>query len=502
MTAIPPPQRDTDTFSELVLRRENGKIVVYLEETEGTAERRKAWTYLPNDMGNASFFVDVAKKWVRYDPRNKQWLLWIDPLWEVDREEIILEIAKLAMRAALEDAVGMPADSKAEEDARRKQLNHAARSMSRTPMENAVYLARSDRKLVVNTTNWNVEPLLVGVQNGVLNLEDGTLRKASKEDLISRHLGVSYNEHAKCPRWERFVSEVLVEPELIDYLWKALGYTLTGLVREDCWFGCYGNGSNGKSTMFNVLQYIFHDYAYNAPFSIVERSQGGRKDFDLAYLQGMRLVCAPETRQGVSWDEERLKKLTGRDVIHAEFKYGREFNFWPTHKLWFMFNHQPKAADSSEGFWRRVRLIPFTQKFGADRADTGLEAALRSEAEGILSWLVRGCLEWQKSGLTAPKLVQDASNEYRAHEDPLAEFIAKHVQNVGSGFYLRDVYDLYTQWAKGERVKALGRNSFAMLLGTKFNKVLKRNVPFYEGGSLVFVCTCLSKPCTCLGSKP
>lgn len=180
---------------------------------------------------------------------------------------------------------------------------------------------------------------------------------------------------------------------------RALGYTLTGDVREDCWFGCHGEGYNGKSTLFNVLHSVFADYSYVAPFSLVERgrNEGSRRDFDIANLQNMRFVMASETSEGGVWDEERLKRLSGGDALHAEIKFGAEFNFLPTHKLWFMFSHQPRVRDHSTGFWRRVRLIPFLRKFDGAIDDKFLSQKLESERAGILRWLVKACLEWRST---------------------------------------------------------------------------------------------------------
>jgi putative DNA primase/helicase len=251
-----------------------------------------------------------------------------------------------------------------------------------------------------------------------------------------------------------------------------------------------------------ALHEVLGDYSYVAPISLVQRgSQQGRPDFQHAYLQHRRLVIASESSEGAVWDEEQLKKLSGGDVLHAEIKHGAEFNFWPTHKLWFMFNHRPRVRDQSKGFWRRVRLIPFNQKFEGLTADKHLDEKLVAERAGILAWLVRACLEWQRNGLSVPAAVRDASEQYQTSEDPLGEFIQQHVQRGGPGFYLKHAFWLYNQWARDEGIThPLGRNRFGEQLASRgFTKRDKKNRPFFENGTLVFTCTCLTTPCKCLG---
>src|SRR5262249_35646441 len=143
---------------------------------------------------------------------------------------------------------------------------------------------------------------------------------------------------------------------------------------------------------------------------------------DLAALTDRRLVTASETNDGARFNEARIKALTGCDPITARFLHGEFFTFRPVAKFWLSVNHKPRVADDSYGFWRRVRLIPFTRQF-RDDADTQLETKLREELPGILGYLVRGCLEWQRQGLKPPTRVQAATETYREESDSLGQFI-------------------------------------------------------------------------------
>jgi putative DNA primase/helicase len=102
-------------------------------------------------------------------------------------------------------------------------------------------------------------------------------------------------------------------------------------------------------------------------------------------------------------------------------------------------NHKPRVLGTEEAIWRRLRLVPFTTTFwdpndpckdpsrlpGSLRQDKqlGEKLASQEEREGILAWLVRGCLDWRREGLTLPEKVKVATSEYRYTEDVLAQWI-------------------------------------------------------------------------------
>jgi putative DNA primase/helicase len=434
-----------------------------------TSQQQRSYT----DLGNTDYFVERHGKEFRFDHSRGRWLVWSEHRWAPDLKNRVANAVQSDAEHRLRAAVSLKIveDDEAALKQRVAVIKWALQSQHRARIDNVLHLAKARWRISVATaTGWDADPWLLGVPNGVVDLRQGTLRPGSQDDQITKHAGAKFNPDAGAPRWERFLSEVCNgDEELTTFLRRAVGYTLSGTVFEDCWFGCHGSGNNGKSTLFKTLHAVFGDYAYVASFSLVTRGYNseGKRDFDIAYLQNTRFVMASETKEGGVWDEERLKRLTGRDPLHGEYKYGAEFNFVPSHKLWFMFNHHPRVQDHSPGFWRRVRLIPFTRQFG-DAADKTLDGKLLAEREGILAWAVRACLEYQECGLTPPQAVIEASRKYEKEEDPLHEFIQKHVRAEGPGFTLKDVYVTYRDWCKDERIdRPLGKGRFGQLLETK-----------------------------------
>ena len=293
-----------------------------------------------------------------------------------------------------------------------------------------------------------VEGLLIVA--GEIDLRTGTLRSGRRADRITMSAGVAFDPAATCQRFERFVLEISNDdPELAAYLRRASGYALTGDISEQILLMLIGRGANGKSTLLGTLLAVSGDYGDTAAFATFECSSNRSSiPNDLAALAGKRLVVASETREGARIDEGRLKSLTGVDRLRARFLNQEWFSFDPTCKLILSVNHRPVVSDDSFGFWRRVRLIPFDRAF---QPDPTLAAELRDEAPGILAWMVRGCLDWQRHRLGQPARVAQATAEYSADSDVLGGFFLEACElDPGAEIGATELYEHYKRWAEAQ----------------------------------------------------
>ena len=169
--------------------------------------------------------------------------------------------------------------------------------------------------------------------------------------------------------------------------------------------------------------------------------------------------------------------MTGGDPITARFLYSEFFTFQPKAKLWLAVNHKPRVSDDSYGFWRRVRLIPFTRTFGPDIADQRLAEKLRAELPGILTWAVLGCLDWQRDGLKPPEIVTTATEQYRQESDPLARFLEERcILQANKQASAGDLYRAYKDWAGDNGEREINSNAFGRRLGERgLSKKLERD---------------------------
>ncbi len=388
--------------------------------------------YARSDAGNAELLAALFGDKVRYVHRGSGWCLWNGKRWSDDAKRCAEQLALLVARHRLELAAYVAHDG-----TRADEAKWALRSENVAKRRDMLAAAATLRQLAVLPGEFDKHPWTLNCDNGLLDLRTGELRPHESGAMCAKLAPVAYDPEAKAPRWERFLQEVFAgDAELAEFVQRAVGYSLTGDTSEECLFLLHGNGANGKSTLLAVLQELLDDYACQADFATftADRERQALRN-DLARLHGARLVVASETSEGIRVSEAVVKSLTGRDRITARFLYKEHFEFQPVAKYWLAVNHRPRVRDTSEAFWRRIRLVPFEVSFRG-REDKRLRDTLRGELPGVLAWAVRGCLEWQQRGdLDPPGRVLAATDSYRQEEDVLAQFIADCCL-VGDGLHV------------------------------------------------------------------
>jgi putative DNA primase/helicase len=267
-------------------------------------------------------------------------------------------------------------------------------------------IAKSDPRLKSRPDDFDQNPWLLNVRNGTLNLRTGELLAHDPTQMLTKIAPVSWELNAACPRWNAYLSSTF-RPEVIPYLQRAIGYTLTGSVREECVFVLLGSQRNGKGTLIKVLDEILGDYACVVDIHTFLAAGQQSHQEDIADMRGCRLVAAHEPPLKGRYQEGVLKYLSGGDRIRARRLYEHSIQFYPQHKLWVTGNRSPLGDPTDGAFWARLHIVPFDVSW-ADSPDTTLKEALQEEREGILAWAVEGCLKWQKLGLQPPPCVREA----------------------------------------------------------------------------------------------
>lgn len=308
-------------------------------------------------------------------------------------------------------------------------------------------LAKADRRIAGTIDQWDADPWLLNTPEGVIDLRTGDMRAHRSDDYMTKIAAVGPS--GECPLFLEFLSTITAkDPELIAYLRRALGYALTGDVREHALFFAYGTGANGKSVLLSTVSGILGAYHRSAPIETFTASNGDRHPTDLAMLRGARLVSATETEEGRRWAESRIKQLTGGDVVSARFMRQDFFEFKPAFKLFIAGNHRPSLRSVDEAIRRRFHLIPFAVTIPPEKRDGELTEKLKVEWPGILQWLIDGCLEWQCAGLRAPPAVVDATAAYLEAEDATAAWIDDRCERDPSAWESSAaLYGSWTAWA-------------------------------------------------------
>jgi putative DNA primase/helicase len=415
-------------------------------------------------------------------------MMWDGSRWTPDTTGEVNRLAKQTVRR-----IYLEANEVTDADKRDSIIKHAVTSESANRIRNMLELAATEPELSTTPDMLDSNPWFLNVENGTVDLRTGTLRPHRREDLITKLAPVQYDPNANAPLWNKFLTEIMSgDTELVNFLQRAVGYALTGDTREECLFFCYGQGSNGKSTFLETLRSMLGEYARQTDFNtfLAHRFDSGGPRTDIARLHGARLVTASEADSEKGFDSKLIKMLTGSDTVTARKLYESETEFKPQHKLFLAANHKPIVKEQTEGFWRRIRLIPFTAVFTADNRDKRLAQKLLKEIPGILNWAIDGCIEWRKTGLHEPIAVKRATRHYRDENDILGEFlITSSKMDPASWVSTAALYQAFTDWwmeTRGTGQRPVSMGWFTRLLAEKpeFKPVKRKNVRGWKGIAL------------------
>ena len=418
----------------------------------------------PTDMGNAQRLVSAFGKDIRYCPQFGQWLIWDGNRWRRDDVVQIVAIAKQVARTIYSQAWDNASDDQA------AAVKWALKSQARERLAAMVDLAKCE--VPVRADALDADPMLFAVSNGTIDLKSGTLRPARREDLITLTAPVEFHPDAECPKWLAYLDLFMHgDAELIAYLQRIAGASLTADIRDQAMFVFYGTGSNGKSTFVDTMLHLLGGYAGSAPPGLLTLRKGSTEHpTEIADLKGKRLIVASEGDQGGKLNVPTVKRLTGDSRLKARFMREDYFEFERTFKILYSSNHKPRVAEQTHAIWRRLKLVPFgiTIEKSAEIKDYWVHLRDAGEWPGILAWAVRGCLAWQRDGLGEPAQVTAATAEYRIEQDTLGEFFEqKCIIDPRAKVTRALLYSAYEAWAQAahERFWLKKRDFFERIRG-------------------------------------
>jgi len=411
------------------------------------------------DLGNGERFADTHSRDARFvDQRG--WATWAGHRWDFDgaKSRVML------LQANVVRSLYAQAAHESDDEQRKRVVSHARASESRQKLEAAVALAAWQPEIADSIVKFDANPSLVGVRNGVYDLEKDEFRAGHPDDRISLCADVDFDPAAVCPRWQKFQEEIHPnDAELVRFKKRAWGYTLSGDTSEQVIFLCYGEGANGKTTEQNAIFATLGSYAKKVqPETLLTRDRGGANN-DIARIRGARFVATVELEDGGRIAESLIKQLTGSDVMTARFLYNEFFEFRPTAKIWLATNHKPEVAGTDHAIWRRIVLVPYDARFNAQSRDKSLEAQLLAERSGILNWLIAGYREWRDVGLSPPSTILAATASYRDEMDRIGNFLREcciHGPSVRGRTAAAQLYREYKGWTEGNSQRPLSAKKF------------------------------------------
>ncbi len=432
------------------------------EKYEGAPKKIKRFTF--DDTGNAQRLIYQHGKDLKYSFVNGCWYIWNKTCWAEDKTGEIKRKADKTIKSMYNEA----RDEENEEVAKAltkwiTQCRNASRK------KNMITEAQHIEGVPVLPEDLDQDPWLLNCQNGTIDLKTGKLLEHSREHMITKVAPVEYDKDAKPDLWLKFLSQIMDgKQELVDFLQRSIGYSLTGSMAEQCIFMTYGSGANGKSTFLETIQAMLGEYSKSTSMQTFLVKQGDSASNDIARLFGARFASTVEADEGKKLSEALVKQITGGDKMIARFLHKEFFEFTPQFKIWMGTNHKPVIKGTDNGIWRRIRLIPFTVTIPKEEQDGDLKDKLMKELSGILNWAIEGCLQWQKEGLNPPAEVVEATESYRAEMDTIKSFLNDCcIRKKESFIQSSALYEVYKRWCEMNREHELSQRALSLKLKDK-----------------------------------
>ena len=374
------------------------------------------------ETSNAELLVHMFGDNIRYCTSMHAWYVWGNRKWHEDTEKELYRMAKAVARSYFTSANELDL-----QDLNRKRfIAHANTSESLRGLQNMIALAQTEEGICVGIDDFDRDQMLLNVENGTIDLSTQKLHKFDRLDYMTKIAPVTYDKNAWSETWDKFLKDVIPDPDVRGFLQTAVGYSLTGQMDEDKMFMLHGRGGNGKTTFVSTILNMLGDYGSQAASNMLMHKKNSGPSNELFVLIDKRFVSATETSESHRLDENLIKQMTGMDRVSINPKYKSQMEFTPTWKIWLSTNHEPVIVGTDIAIWRRLLKIPFNVTITGEQRDPKLKPFLmrdRKERSGILNWALRGVKQWNEEGLVVPQAIIEATRWYRADQDLTGRFI-------------------------------------------------------------------------------
>ena len=470
-----------------------------------------------NELGDGTLYSALHRGRFVYVKNAQEWFEWAGHYWQQDImqrslaqvERVAAEYLEEYKRSAQEiiQLAAKPEDDEIKSrisklQALQKALLARARALRGNKRRSACLNfshTLPENPLAIKGNEFDMRPMLFPCGNGVIDLETGRLKPGRPEDFMSlaspvEFLGIDY----PAPIWERSLDEIFPgNRDIVEYLQRLFGYACTGLTTSKVFPILYGKtGWNGRTVIVETISQIMVTMAGSIPSEMLLSSKNVKSSSapspDIMSIKGVRMAFASEIDENQRFSLSIIKKLTGGDELYGRHPHDKySTRFLPTHKLFVQTNIKPGASANDRAFWERVNMIPFRISFvdrdpkepWERRANLHLKEQLTEELPGILAWLMRGCLWWQRDGLKPPKAVLEETARYQRDEDLIADFVdARCIREPGAREQSSKLYNQFVDWYhEGHGKKEPSSTWFGKEMNQKFDRTKQNGCNVYHG---------------------
>ena len=432
------------------------------------------------DTGNAHLFVKKYGEEIRYNIDNKLWMLWNSKYWQTDVHNNIKNYAELVI-----EEMKISAKINDNEEIRIAILKNVKKALQTGGKSAMIKESEHLYGIPVMNSDFDEDGYLFNTESGIIDLKRKKILPHNKSLMLSKFTPYTV-EYEEPKMWLKFLNEIFEnDKEVIAYIQRVFGYALTSSTREQCMFILTGDGSNGKSLLLEILNEAMGSYAdtSNVDILLEKHNQSSGNLGDIARLNGIRCITTDEAKLNDKLNESAIKTMTsGIGKIVARFLYGKEFAFIPKMKIFMATNYKPTIRGTDHGIWRRIKIIPFNIIIPDEEQDKDLKYKLKDEMSKILGWMIKGCIEWQKNGLSEPKKFKNAQKDYRSEMDVVQRWIDEVCFIDGQYKEKSSVlFENFSNYVKANKEYQLSHTMFGRNLGKKFQKRMFTGTVVYMG---------------------
>ena len=472
--------------------------------------------------GDGILFAALLGNKLLYAASTGSWYLWAGHRWMRDTRQQVLGLVRYVTERygqeilALEERIERSKQENDEEDhkvfarawtKKIEQLDKKIRALRQDTGRNACIkfaCTHLDNPFAIEGTEFDKDPWLLGVKNGVVDLRSGMLLAGDPGQLISKQCAVAYDPNLDTSEWEQFLLEIYDhDQELVDFMQILLGYGITGHTTEHIFPFLIGRGRNGKSLFINQVVRVLGDYAAVVPCELFLKNNQPRAsnqtDPGIMKLEGLRIAMSSEVEEGAKFSAQQVKRITGGDRLEGRNPYDRELrNFEPTHLVMMIGNHEPVPPTGDPAFWDRTWLIQHPVRFvkgdpdpakNERPADPHIEERLAAMAEQCLTWMVMGTMRWIAAGrkIIPPQSVLKSTADYQTDTDWIGQYLDACCERADVTTGSTSLYVAFCRWYQ-DQVNANKKmtpthRSFALKLKGRgeFRQERKADGVYYHG---------------------
>lgn len=475
-----------------------------------------------SELGIAEMLIEKHGVHLRFVPEWGKWLCWDGKRWAIDltgqvrrwTQQIIKDEHEKASRVLEKTMSQLVLSSEDSEKgkAAKKKVKAAEKVVawwkskaSRNGVLAVETLAKTYEGVPVNYDELDLHNNLFNCDNGTINLETGVLQGHAPSDLITKLSPATYDPTAKSNSWTKFLEDIMGgDPQMVNFLQRMFGYSMSGETLEQSYFFLHGHGSNGKSTCISTILATMGDYGQTASPDLFVNKKGESHPTGVARLCGARFVASTE----IEGDDKRLaeqllKQITGGERMVARRMREDFWEFTPVLKLFLSANNIPQIEGDDHGTWRRIIPVPFNEQFEGARQDKELPNRLLNDLTGVLNWLVQGCLMWRAEGLNPPEPCQSYKNKIRSESSVIRAFLVdmmnpqERLDEDGNSYMeppklkkhskkhivAKELFAEFEKWAEDNERKACGYRKFSSSMDKQGYEKEKKYFKKEDGGN-------------------